>query len=790
MNTYIARVATFVAILGPLLAFGQDRPFSVRDDIAMTRLNEPQFSSRDPSARFASTSPHGLYMAVVSSHGLLDSDQIQSEIRIVSSHQAQVALDGVAPKPVPRVAATLTSFPHHEETKAYAGVISDLRWSDDDRYLYFKGESSNGDYRLYRVASDKGDARALTPATLSLGRFDVVGDDIFCTLATPLLMQLPATTQGNSDAKDVTGLRIHDIIFPNQLEMRAPQSYRLYHLTVTSSESHRLTLLPRFQLNDVPYLSYVFPFVASRDIHHAITMIPSPRVEEGWDQYQPATGLDHLRLRAEGESRILNLDNPSRPQEYALVDLRNGNTVSLLGAPNARSLGYIQDANRAAWSPSGSRVIVTNTFLPRPQHPRDGTRQSDVPCHLAAIDLRNNKIRCFALSHGPDANRWMIQDVSFGTTDDQIFVLAKDAKNEQTLVSFRLIGDEWTQVEEQPLQRPTRSVKEAIHPPAVQLFVQESLNLPPTLWMRDTSTDRSALLWNPNPQLDQLAFGPAAPYAWQDSQGTRWEALLFTPVGYDKTKRYPLVIQMYSFVDGQFQTDGLYPSAFAARHLASAGFVVLQVKKKPDTLSERDPQSHLEAYRSAIAALDHDGLIDTHRVGVVGFSWTCWYVMDALVKQPWMFQAATIADGFDNSYMQYMLFAVGAFPIQQQMDRIRGTSPIGDGLQTWVRDAARFHLDRVQTPVRIEAHGPSSVLSEWELYAGLQLQKKPVDLIYLPKAQHIVQRPQERLESQQGDVDWFRFWLQGYEDPDPTKRDQYARWQRLKQLRQGADSHD
>jgi hypothetical protein len=37
----------------------------------------------------------------------------------------------------------------------------------------------------------------------------------------------------------------------------------------------------------------------------------------------------------------------------------------------------------------------------------------------------------------------------------------------------------------------------------------------------------------------------------------------------------------------------------------------------------------------------------------------------------------------------------------------------------------------------------------------------------------------ERLESQQGDVDWFRFWLQGYVDPDPSKRGQYRRWAKL-----------
>ena len=30
---------------------------------------------------------------------------------------------------------------------------------------------------------------------------------------------------------------------------------------------------------------------------------------------------------------------------------------------------------------------------------------------------------------------------------------------------------------------------------------------------------------------------------------------------------------------------------------------------------------------------------------MVGFSWTCWYVINAPIKDPILFSAATIADG-------------------------------------------------------------------------------------------------------------------------------------------------
>jgi len=41
--------------------------------------------------------------------------------------------------------------------------------------------------------------------------------------------------------------------------------------------------------------------------------------------------------------------------------------------------------------------------------------------------------------------------------------------------------------------------------------------------------------------------------------------------------------------------------------------------------------------------------------------------------------------------------------------------------------------------------------------------------------------------SQQGNVDWFCFWLKGEEDPAPAKVEQYARWRDLRKLQQEND---
>jgi dipeptidyl aminopeptidase/acylaminoacyl peptidase len=267
-------------------------------------------------------------------------------------------------------------------------------------------------------------------------------------------------------------------------------------------------------------------------------------------------------------------------------------------------------------------------------------------------------------------------------------------------------------------------------------------------------------------------------YHWKDKTGFEWTGGLVKPVDYVPGRRYPLVIQTHGFANFAFMTDGQFPTAMAARPLASQGIAVLQVlgnSKNPQTL--REVQDNILGYKSAIEHLALDGLIDPNRVGIVGFSRTSWYVESALIEYPNLFAAASINDGIDQSYMQTMLFDLDRTSEGQE---IYNAKPFGDGLQAWVKQAPGFRLDKVRTPTLITAIKPGGILEEWEMYSSLYQQKKPVDLLYIPNGQHILQKPLDRLASQQGNVDWFRFWLQNYERPGPEDTTQYGRWRKLR----------
>ncbi|HEY3814557.1 MAG TPA: hypothetical protein VGL66_15150 [Caulobacteraceae bacterium] len=102
-------------------------------------------------------------------------------------------------------------------------------------------------------------------------------------------------------------------------------------------------------------------------------------------------------------------------------------------------------------------------------------------------------------------------------------------------------------------------------------------------------------------------------------------------------------------------------------------------------------------------------------------------------------------------------------------------------LQEAIDSDPLYKVADAQTALRLESNGIRSLLGESELYRLRKVYGKPVERIYFPQGEHILIVPSERLASQGGNVDWFRFWLQGYEDPDPAKRPQYVRWEALRE---------
>ncbi len=111
-----------------------------------------------------------------------------------------------------------------------------------------------------------------------------------------------------------------------------------------------------------------------------------------------------------------------------------------------------------------------------------------------------------------------------------------------------------------------------------------------------------------------------------------------------------------------------------------------------------------------------------------------------------------------------------------------GSAPTGNGLRRWLELALIFVPMRYY-PSQNRSNSADIVLAEWETLFNTDNANEASRPDLLSGWPARPPETLERLASEQGEVDWFRFWLQGHEGSDPRKHDQYKRWEHLRELR-------
>lgn len=311
----------------------------------------------------------------------------------------------------------------------------------------------------------------------------------------------------------------------------------------------------------------------------------------------------------------------------------------------------------------------------------------------------------------------------------------------------------------------------------LRVMVKQSMTLAPKLYAEDREGN-SRMLLDPNLGFAELNFGEVELFEWEATDRHKMKGELYKPPDFTPGKRYPLVIQTHGFAPDRFWMDGPWGSAFSARALAANGIVVLQLDyDRSVSVTAGEGRREKASYEGAILELARQGLVDPHRVGISGFSRTVYHVEYALTHCDCQFAAANLVDGIDAGYLQYLAYG------SNESAKLNDGKPFGYGLAAWVANSPGFQLGRLRAPVRMQSHGtPASLLSFWEWFALLSEMRRPVELAYIPDAPHILVKPRDRRMAQEGVVDWFRFWLKGEEDSNPSKAAQYARWRELRKL--------
>ena len=478
------------------------------------------------------------------------------------------------------------------------------------------------------------------------------------------------------------------------------------------------------------------------------------------------------------------------PDELVRADLPASLSSAPPSDPDQRgaSLGVALDAGciadylwgmAALWSDNSAYYLVCG---PSPVGQRGPVEEPLAgpfrPPHLWAIDVRTGAAQR-VLAEAPQAL------LAFDEQARRVVVMLRNG-DLVTLRRAETTAGAWK--EERRTKLPASGLGGlAAVPCDLRRFVgiRQSTTVPPDLWLLDAETGHKTALTQINPELQEQTLGRLETIHWVGGNATKNWGYLIYPVGYQAGTRYPCAILCKSWDDTFIHGgNGGMNSNFAPQALANCGFVVLMlgdsIGPSPQGTWKRLPGGVSEAFRAMDAfetarrELDRRGLIDPARVGIMGFSRTSWSVDFTITHSSQSWAAAVSADSGIYNYGTYL----GDKNLRSGMAAMYGGPPCGATFHAWLDYAPAFSAHRVRTPLLMQYH--DKVCMAAEFYSALVTQGKPVELVLFPEGKHVLELPLQRVGSMQGSVDWFRFWLQGYENPNPQYPGQYSRWHALR----------
>lgn len=718
--SYLCCFVSLCAGLAEAQVSGHCRPsqrrVTVSDAIMMTRLGVPSYMD-DPSSNVAQFSPDGRRFALVLKRGDIERN---TNNYILEIFRTEDALSSKRPEAIVRMASN-----------SNRDGIGRVKWLRDSHTLLFLGEKPDTDPQIYSFDLETRKLKGITHHATPIVSFDASDDGrVIVFEAAPTARDGMDTPEVRRTGFHVTGEGLSEVLLSGSPygQYRSQESQQLFLMTGDR--------IPRqIFVNDC-----IWPILAlsvSPNGQYALVEALVRDVPKGWLGYKDR--LLHEFVAAEKAHSAF-----SSVEQYLLLDTASGTIDPLIDAPKSwEHDGFL-------WTERGRSIVLSRAYLPLAGVDQGEYEKRSGGRFTLKVDLPSRAIAKIADENLPSGSRG---------SDDAGAGMA--SRKRDTIP-------------------PNVSAKEKLTNPAVTY--EQDMNTPPKIWITDPATGTKTLLVDPNPQFQQLCFAREEEIKWNATDGHPVRGGLYLPPDYQPGRRYPLVIQTHAFDPKKFWIDGPWSSAFAAQPLAAKDIVVLQMggaSDGSDALYRSTPEEaprQMAAFEGAIDSLDKQGIIDNSRVGIIGFSRTLYHVSYTLTHSKYNFAAVTLADGFNGGYYGQVTFLNQT----AEPNAVNGGPPYGESLSLWMEHSPAFNLANVKAPVRLESYGVASTIEEWEWFSLSSQMHKPIDFILLPRGTHLLVKPWERLASQQGNVDWFAFWLKGEEDPTSEKHLQYARWRELR----------
>lgn len=314
------------------------------------------------------------------------------------------------------------------------------------------------------------------------------------------------------------------------------------------------------------------------------------------------------------------------------------------------------------------------------------------------------------------------------------------------------------------------------------LAVLHSTPQTPPQWWRLTAeggkVERAEQLTDLNPHLAGKTPLRAEVIRWVGAGGDTVEGILVYPLEYRPGSRHPLVVMLHGGPAGVDQLEWKASWAYAPHLYAQRGAFVLFPNyhgsshyglEWVESIKGRYYELEVPDILSGVDSLVAQGLVDPHRLGVLGWSNGAILTV-ALTVATDRFKAAAPGAGNVNWISDYGNCAFGV-----RFDNSYFGGPPWERLETYIEKSPLFRLDRVTTPTLIFfGTEDTSVPTEqgWQHFRALQqIGKAPVRFVLFPGEGHSLAKPAHRLRKLKEELAWFDRYLFARSSPEnPWRR--------------------
>jgi len=277
-----------------------------------------------------------------------------------------------------------------------------------------------------------------------------------------------------------------------------------------------------------------------------------------------------------------------------------------------------------------------------------------------------------------------------------------------------------------------------------------------------------------NPWIDSVALGRYETVHWKAGDGATVEGILVYPVGWDRSRRYPLIVQLHggpasAYVNSFSGNYGTYTNV-----LAGKGYAVFQPNYRGSTGYGEGFQTAIsgnywplasEDILSGVDTLVARGIAAPDSLGMMGWSagghWSNW----TLVTTD-RFKAISSGAGVSNwisLYAQTDVQSTREYYLGGEATRTGANKP-WDNFDHWWAESPLRYITRAKTPTLLHSGEKDEripMAQNLELYMALKKRGVPTEFFVYPGQPHGLQEPRYQLVKMVAEMSWFEHWIRG-----------------------------